>query len=464
MGKIRDLFVYLIFGNKNVQVFKHFKRVCKENLCPLNIKIDSISILFFLGRWLPFAIAVGITTGIIASLMDLAVVNINNFLSTNIIYLFVYPLFVAIITGQAVKNNPEVGGPGIGFSILHLKGRKYLKIKSLAYKLIISVFTLSGGFIAGREGPSFFLGIGIGEWVGKAYGFGKRFKNMLGLIGGGAFTGALLKAPLGSSIFAMELENMYDFDYRPFVPMIVASIVSYLTFSFFRGNHAFIQLTSKAIWTLDSIPYIIAMGFIISIVIYIYTLMFHFFAKIAKIIPAARRPFIGTLISVPFMVGLFYITNNVDVLSAPVNMKILSNMAQMNFPISTDVTIICFTIVITSFTLGFGIPGGLILPVLIIGAALGNIFGHIFPSQLVMFTLAGMGAALSAAAKTPLAAIVMITEMSHDDVVIPMTAAVITSYLTSFGYSLYLGQENIFKGSLKDFTSHRTDNQYSKKP
>ena len=57
----------------------------------------------------------------------------------------------------------------------------------------------------------------------------------------------------------------------------------------------------------------------------------------------------------------------------------------------------------------------------------------------------------------------MITEMSHDDVVIPMTAAVITSYLTSFGYSLYLGQENIFKGSLKDFTSHRADNQNSKK-
>jgi len=40
-----------------------------------------------------------------------------------------------------------------------------------------------------------------------------------------------------------------------------------------------------------------------------------------------------------------------------------------------------------------------------------------------------------------LAAIVMITEMTHADVVIPMTAAIITSYTTSFGFSLYLGQE-----------------------
>jgi len=52
-----------------------------------------------------------------------------------------------------------------------------------------------------------------------------------------------------------------------------------------------------------------------------------------------------------------------------------------------------------------------------------------------------MGAALAAGAKTPLAAIVMITEMTHADVVIPMTAAIITSYTTSFGFSLYLGQE-----------------------
>ncbi len=457
MKKLGRLLKFLIFGEREINVFQNLKRACEKTLCPLDIKIDSISIVFFLGRWLPFSIAIGITMGIIASLMDLIVIKINNYLSTNVIYLFIYPIFVSIITGYIIKNNREVAGPGIGFSILHLRSKRYLKFKSLFSKLIISILTLSGGFIAGREGPSFFLGIGIGEWVGKAYGFGKRFKNILALIGGGAFTGALLKAPLGSSIFAMELENMYDFDYRPFIPMIVASIVSYLTFSFFRGNHAFIVLSHKAIWTLDSIPYIIAMGFIVSMTIYLYTLFFHFFVQVSKMIPTQRRPIVGTFFAIPFMIALYYISHNIEILSAPVHMKILSDLAQINFPISVDFAIICFTIIATSLTLGFGIPGGLILPVLIIGAALGNIFGHIFPNQLVMFTLAGMGAALSAAAKTPLAAIVMITEMSHDDVVIPMTAAVITSYLTSFGYSLYLGQENIFRGSLKDFKPYKVN-------
>jgi len=447
----------LIFGNENVDFVAYFKQSVKEIITSSSMRIDVLSIFFFLGRWLPFAIAVGITTGIIASLMDLMVVSINHILSRDVIYFFIYPVFVALIVGYTIKRYPEVEGPGIGFSILHLKTKKYIKIQVIIHKMIVSVFTLSGGFIAGREGPSFFLGVALGEWIGKIYGFSKKYKNMLGLIGGGAFTGALLKAPLGSSIFAMELENMYDFDYRPFIPMIVASIVSYLTFSFFRGNHPFIDLEGKPIWNLDTIPYIILMGLTVSALIYFYTLIFHIAQRVSKIFPVDRKPLIGTLMAVPFIMFLYFFTHNTDVLSAPANMVILSKMANFSFSIQDDLVIIFSTIFITTFTLAFGIPGGLVLPVLIMGSAVGNIFGHFFPNELITFTLAGMGSALAAAAKTPLAAIVMITEMSHDDVVIPMTAAVITSYLTSFGYSTYLGQNNIFKGNLKNFT--KTSNE-----
>jgi H+/Cl- antiporter ClcA len=449
----------IVFENENIHIRKLIKKSFKEIITSSSMQIDVLSILFFLGKWLPFAIAVGITTGILASFMDLIVVWMNNYLSSNIIWFFVYPLMVSFIAGSVLHKYPQTGGPGIGYSILHLKRRGYISMKVILYKLFISVLTLSGGFIAGREGPSFFLGVAFGEWIGKIYGFSKKFKGLLGLIGGGAFTGALLKSPLGSSIFAMELENMYDFDYRPFIPMIVAAIVSYLTFSFFRGSHAFISLQGKPYWNLYSVPYIIMMGLIVSAVIYIYTIMFHSFQKISHAIPMRKRPFIGTLLAIPVLFAVYYITKNIDIFSAPANMKILSNMANFSFSIRDDIVITVGTMIITSLTLAFGMPGGLVLPVLIMGAAVGNAFGHFFPKELITFTLAGMGAALAAAAKTPLAAIVMITEMSHDDVVIPMTAAVITSYLTSFGYSTYLGQENIFKGNLRTFSSHWNHNE-----
>ena len=121
-------------------------------------------------------------------------------------------------------------------------------------------------------------------------------------------------------------------------------------------------------------------------------------------------------------------------------MNILSFLAQNPIPIWKDILLIVGVIATTSLTLGFGISGGLVLPNLLIGLAIGNIFGNYFPKYIDVFTIAGMGAALAAGAKTPLAAIVMITEMTHTDVVIPMASAIVSSYIMSFGYHLYKGQ------------------------
>ena len=421
------------------ELFKNYLVGCaRTNLIH---RFDLTTIAVFFGRWIPFAFAVGITTGTVASFMDVLIVNFNHLLSQNTAVILLYPLVISTLVGYALKIDPIIGGPGIGYAILHLKTKGYLKAKTVLLKLLTSIFTLSGGFIAGREGPSFFIGVAIGEWFGRAYGLGKRYKQLLGLIGGGAFTGALLKAPLGSAIFAMELEEMYNLDYRPFVPMIIASIVSYLTFSFFRGESAFIYLSRTPEWDLKTIPYIVVMGLVISLIIYVYTFVFHTSVCVSKFFENKVRPLIGTAAALPFMLLLYLVTRDVDFLSAPAHMGVVSKLAQSLFPVWVDVLIVLCVILVTSSTLSFGIPGGLVLPNLLIGAAVGNIFGHVFPHQMVTFTLAGMGAALAAGAKTPLAAIVMITEMTHADVVIPMTAAIITSYTTSFGFSLYLGQE-----------------------
>ena len=428
-------------NSENVGLKFYIKKFFHILKIQLKTKLDVAMMAYFFGRWIPYAIAIGIVTGTLAAVMDLLITKINFYLNINLVLILIYPLIISFITGYIIEKHPNTGGPGIGYSILHIKTNRYMKFSSLALKFILSTFTLAGGFIAGREGPSFFLGTGLGEWLGKAYGLGKKNKKILGLIGGGAFTGSLLKAPLGSSIFAMEIENEHDLDYRPFVPMIIAAVVSYLTFSFFRGNHPFIILNENPYWNLQDIPYIIIMGLIISMITYIYTIIFQASTKFSKYIKPRIRPVIGTLLSIPLLFALFYVTQNKNILSAPAHMMIISDIAQNQFQIYADIAIIVFTILITSFTLGFGIPGGLVLPNLLIGAAVGNIFGHYFPNEIVMFSLAGMGAALAAGAKTPLAAIVMITEMTHADVVIPMTAAVITSYTTSFGYSLYLGLE-----------------------
>jgi len=402
---------------------------------------DFRSVAPFVGRWMPFALSVGITAGLIAAIFDALITNINEFLLQFFPAIFLYPLLVAMFTAYSISLEPSIAGPGIGYAILHLKTREYVVVRAIFLKFLTSVLTLSGGFIAGREGPAFFLGVAIGEWLGKMHGFPKKFKPILALIGAGAFTGAMLKAPLGSAIFAMELEKTYDLNYKPFAPVLVASVASYLTFSFFRGKKHFIPLNSVSHWELSIIPYILIMGLVVSFVVYIYSVVYYWLGKYVKeLVPNTRTALLlSTSLSVPVLF-ILYVLISEHILSAPANMKILSVMASTPFPIWKDVILVLGVILITSLTLSVGIPGGLVLPNLLIGVAVGNIFGNYFPEYIEIFTIAGMGAALAAGAKVPLASIVMITEMTHADLVIPMTAAVITSYITSFGFHLYKGQ------------------------
>ena len=401
---------------------------------------DFLSISPFLGKWLPFSFAMGILAGFLASTVDFIIAIINNFLEAHTFLYFIYPIFVAYIMALLIEKDPSIAGPGIGYAIFHLRTKKYIPFSSIVLKFIAAILALSGTFIAGREGPSFYLGVALGEWLGKIYGFSRKFKPFLAIIGAGAFTGALLKAPLGSAIFAMELEKTYNLNYKPFVPLLVSSITSYLTFSFFRGSKHFIPIHNLPVWNLNIIPYIVLMGFIVSFVIYVYSVVFHTASYFSKQIKDKKKRLLsGVLLALPIY-GLLAAVISTKILSVPAKMDLLPYLVQNPIPVWKDILLIVGVILATSFTLGFGISGGLVLPNLLLGIAVGNIFGNYFPHYVEVFTIAGMGAALAAGAKTPLAAIVMITEMTHTDVVIPMASAIISSYITSFGYHLYKGQ------------------------
>ncbi len=403
------------------------------------IRLNWMTIIKYFFKWLPFSIAVGIASGITASLFDYLLVEINFLFMRNDYIILMFALIVALVTGYVINFLPETAGPGINFVLKRMDDNGVISIKSTIYKFFISVFALSGVFMAGREGVSVFMGAGISSFLSRYFGIGSKFKDYAILIGAGAFTGALLKAPLGGALFALELKYVSDMDYRPFAQTIVASITSYTIFSLLRGSHTFIQLSQQPVWQFSHIPHLVLLGVFVSLIVYIFVPMFYFANCVSSSIKPIYRPLSGTLVALPILYVLLSI-HNVDFLSLSVNYGALSDILQKPFPVVESFSAIFLIIFFNSLTIGFGISGGMILPSLLIGALAGNIFGHFFPSELLVFTMAGMGAALSATSKTPLAAIVIITEMTHTDVVIPMTAAVIVSYILTFGLNIYSSQ------------------------
>jgi CIC family chloride channel protein len=102
-------------------------------------------------------------------------------------------------------------------------------------------------------------------------------------------------------------------------------------------------------------------------------------------------------------------------------------------------------ILATSFTISSGGSGGVFAPSLVIGAMVGGAFGQIsalvFPNiitQLGSYALVGMGSLLAGAAKVPIAAIVMVSEMAgNHNLLAPMMVASTISYVLADKWTIY---------------------------
>ncbi len=402
------------------------------------IHLNWIAVVKYLLKWTPFSILVGISVGLIASLFDYLLVVINGFITSNTYILHIFPFFVAVLTGIAISRDSKAGGPGIGYVLNNINEK--IGIKTFLNKFVLSLFALSGVFIAGREGPSFFMGSSVSSFLAKWFKIDEEFRDYVVLIGAGAFTSALLKAPLGGALFALEIRYVSDMDYKPFPQVIMASVFSYMVFSYFRGIRPFIELSSTVSWSFSLLPYLMLLGIIISIFVYIFVTTYSLANCFANYIKPLYKPLVGVLLALP----LIYVMFNHDgyrMLSVSVNYEALNSIVQTHMHISNIALNIAIVISLISLTIGFGISGGLILPNLILGALLGNAVGLLFPHYLIIFTMSGMAAMLAASAKTPIAAIALILEISSSDLVIPITFAVIVSYIFTYGINIYTSQK-----------------------
>lgn len=97
-------------------------------------------------------------------------------------------------------------------------------------------------------------------------------------------------------------------------------------------------------------------------------------------------------------------------------------------------------ILFVSITLNFCGSGGIISPILFIGATLGNLFGQISGSDLSLFSAIGMVSLLAGAANTPITASIMSAELFGSQIAPYAAVACITSFLMAGHRTVYPSQ------------------------
>ncbi len=357
----------------------------------------------------------------------------DDFASLDWQWVLALPVLGSIIIAALFHGlKPEQRSTGVVHVIERLayhEGR--LPWSNVIRQFIGAAIALITGHSVGREAPSVHLGAASGSLLGASLHRPNNEIRILVAAGTAAAIAASFNTPIAGVIFSMEV-IMMEYHIASFVPIILASVggavISRLTF----GDETFFSAINTEMRSFWEIPYIIFLGLCIGAIATLFIKSLQFFSTWLSNHPLWQRTIVAGIfvglagLIMPEVMGLSYnITNTIS----------LGEVA-----LSTLLLLVVMKLVLSTACIGLGIPGGLIGPSIVIGAAAGAALGTIgqyflpeLASPVGLYAMIGMCAMMAATLKAPLAALMALLELTaNPHIILPgMLAIVFASIIVS---------------------------------
>ncbi len=322
-----------------------------------------------------------------------------------------------------------IGDPGeihlIVNNIRFNKGK--LNPKNNPSMILSSLLCVASGGSLGPEAPLVQVTGSTGSWLGKVFRLKGEELRSLTIAGMASGFTALFGAPLGGSLFALEiLHHKHAVEYyKAIIPALVASSFSYVIFALI------IHLGLGATWNLTSYEYAGVFDFGLAVLFAIIATavgwLFIFCVKFFKHL-FERRPlpiYIKTCIG-GILLGIisFYFP-----LTRYFGHHELNELLSQPFTMQVLVGILIFKIIATAITVTSGWRGGFIIPLFFVGATLGLIIHHFFPSAHITLTIVSCMAAINACVtRTPMSTTILLSTLTGFTFFVPILFASLTGY------------------------------------
>jgi chloride channel protein, CIC family len=352
-----------------------------------------------------------------------------------------------LISGLLVYNfAPEVEGHGTDTVVkaFHRTGG-FIRARVAPLKLVASAITIGSGGAAGREGPTALIGAGVGSIYATLGHRKDEERSLLLLMGMAAGLSAIFRSPIGAAFFAVEvLYGSMEFEVGALLYTMLASVVAYAVNGFFVGWSPLFkfpvgQLHLKP----ESYFWFGVLGLVSGAAA---TLLPEVFYRLRDVFrglpwPPWLNPALGGLgvgllaFKLPQILGGGYgwIQEAID-----------GRLALQLLVILAFAKIIAFALTVSS-----GGSGGVFAPSLFVGAMLGGALSSATHLPAAMFVVVGMVAVFGAAAHVPVAALVMVTEMTGGYELLPAAAfAVLLSYLVQTRLSEPLKYHSLYEAQV----------------
>ena len=323
-------------------------------------------------------------------------------------------IITGFIVGIIINKEPMSSGSGIPQVegvILRKLNMNWLNV--ILGKFVAGVLCIGAGLSLGREGPSIQIGASVAQGFSSIFKRAKLEEKFLITSGASAGLSAAFNAPISGAIFAMEEVH------KNFSPIVLGSALSasivadFVSKQFFGLKPVFIFDYIKPI-PLNNYIYLVFLGIILGVLGVIFNkslLKTQDIYNNQKLFSIKTRPIFAFLIA--GIVGLLL----PEVLGG--GHSIVESLIGSSFNIKILIIILLVKFIFTMISYGSGSPGGIFLPLLVIGALIGAIYGY-FISNLFGFDksyinnliILGMAGYFTAIVKAPITGIILITEMT----------------------------------------------------
>ncbi len=390
------------------------------------------------------AILLGVLTGIIGSLLQIAISVTTQGLVRWFAFCKSHGLPVGLVSALTCMFmifaawlmvkwfSHEAAGSGvqeIEGALLHERPIFWRNL--LPVKFIGGVLSISANLVVGREGPTIQIGGNLGAMLSDWFQLTIRRRDALIAAGAAAGLATAFNAPLAGILFVIEeMRNEFNFSFTNFKVVAICCVMATIVMHMILGAHPAIPMDVFELPSLQSLWLFFLFGVMVG--------------------------FLGLVFNIVLMKSLFIMdtlssrSKNIYVLCIGLLVGYLAyvfpetvgggyNIIERALTMTPTATILLVLVVVrfitTILSYNTGVPGGIFAPMLAMGSLLGLAASYGF--QVIMndasihsgmFAVAGMGALFSAVVRAPVTGIVLVVEMTQNySLILPLMVSCLTS-------------------------------------
>lgn len=434
----------------NPQVWAHgyragMRREFRESAIQFTGKIRSASHHSVSPRLVGWSMVVGAAAGFVASVFRLilqtmlhAVMHLYRYVIPGRPWIVAMEIVIFIAFGWCIaaliRSDPLIKGSGIPDVEKRLRSSAPLRFpwfRVLWKKIVGGILAIGPGAFAGREGPSIQMGACVGMGFSAITMTTRTYRRELVAAGAAAGLSAAFNAPIAAVLFVTE-EIYSRFTLKIGLASLAAALSANAVSSSIFGIEPVFSLPHVIKPPISSYWSIGALAVLLGMLAWAYewTLLRSSKAYDLLHLPLAVRTFVPLLLTIP--VGLLA----PDLLGG--GNATVTSIGNSHHALWVLLVFLAVRFGISQITYGSGSPGGIFLPILTLGALAGASWGAFLNVQQLwpggtdattLMIIVGMSGLFGAVSKAPLTAIILVTEMTSYDLLMPLGFATLISYL-----------------------------------